>query len=78
MYNNLIKEMKKQNIKLVDLSKLLCVHRNTVRRKLFDDNGKIKIPEAQMIQSEYFPGLDIDYLFKFEVGGNNGKRSNHN
>lgn len=68
MYNNLLQEMKKQNIKLVDISKLLGVHRNTVRRKLFDNNGKIKIPEAQMIQKELFPNLKIDYLFKFDKG----------
>ena len=65
MYKNLINEMKSNRITIVALAKLLNVHRNTIKRKLCCKNGKFKIPEAQMIQRDLFPYLNIDYLFKW-------------
>ena len=65
MYKNLIKEMKSNHITIVSVAKLLNVHRNTIKRKLYCQNGKFKIPEAQMIQRDLFPYLNIDYLFNW-------------
>ena len=64
MYKNLICEMKMKKISNIEIAKILGIHRNTVKRKIYEENTCFKMDEAQKIQKEFFPNLTTDYLFK--------------
>lgn len=65
MYNNLLAEMARLKLTRIDLAKGLGVRNATVADKI---NGKYSftLDEAFKIRDQFFPGLDIEYLFKVE------------
>lgn len=60
---NLKGELAKKDITIEALSKLLGIHRNSVKNKLNGDTA-FTIDEAFKIQKEYFPNLSLEYLFE--------------
>ncbi len=72
MYKNLICEMKVSRISNIDIAKKLKIHRNTVKRKLMEENTRFCMEEAQKIQEAFFPTMSTDYLFKTYRGDNHG------
>ena len=64
MYQNLLCEMKLNKISNIDISNLLGIHRNTVKKKIFEEGTRFKMEEVSKIQEKFFPYLTTDYLFK--------------
>ena len=62
MFPNLKAEMARHEIKVKDISKILCVSEKTIRNYL---NGKTKISwlDVLKIQNSLFPDLKVSYLF---------------
>lgn len=65
MYRNLEAEMARHGVKRKDLAELLGVRYATIIDRL---NGKYRFyyDEAYKIKKEYFPDLEIEYLFSNE------------
>lgn len=59
---NLKAEMAKKDITIEEISKLLCIHRNSVANKINGDSS-FSVEEAFKIQEAYFPKLSLTYLF---------------
>jgi len=59
---NLRGEMARKRISIEDMSAFLGIHRNSVTNKL---NGvcAFSIDESMKIQEEFFPDLELKYLF---------------
>lgn len=62
MYENLKIEMVKKGITNTQLAILLGVHVNSIANKIL--HGPFSIEEAFLIKNNYFPDLDITYLFE--------------
>lgn len=60
---NLVKEMAASKVTNEMLSEKIGVHRNTIANRL-SGIGKFSIEEAFSIQKQFFPTLEIEYLFK--------------
>lgn len=60
---NLVKEMAASKVTNEMLSEKIGVHRNTIANRL-SGVGKFSIEEAFSIQKQFFPTLEIEYLFK--------------
>lgn len=61
-YMVLIGEMAKNNVSIEMLSSALNIHRNTASNKL--NGGSFSIEEAEVIRDTFFPGMELEYLFK--------------
>ena len=61
-YGILIGEMAKKRITIEAVSSCLSTHRNTVSNKL--NGGSFSIEEAEIIRNTFFPGIELEYLFK--------------
>lgn len=66
-YGNLRAEMARGKITIEMLSKLLNKHRGTIAYKI--TRGRFYADEAIKIKDNYFPGLEINYLFKLDDEG---------
>ena len=62
---NLKGEMAKRNITAEKFAQLLGIHRNSVANKINGDSS-FSIEEAMKIKEEYFPELELKYLFQKE------------
>lgn len=62
---NLVKEMAANKVTNEMLSEKIGVHRNTIANRL-SGVGKFSIEEAFSIQRQFFPKMEIEYLFKDE------------
>lgn len=63
MFSNLRAEMARKEITIIEISKLLGVNRDTVSRKL-SGKSKLYLNEAMLINKEFFPNKELQYLFK--------------
>lgn len=55
--------MARKEITIIEISKLLGVNRDTVSRKL-SGKSKLYLNEAMLINKEFFPNKELQYLFK--------------
>ena len=62
MYENLKIEMVKKGITNTQLATLLGVHVNSIANKI--SHGPFSIEDAFLIKNNFFPDLDIAYLFE--------------
>ena len=60
--NNLKGEMAKKNVTIEEIAECLNVHRNSVANKI-NGRSKFSISEAFKIQKNFFPELEVEYLF---------------
>ncbi len=68
---NLRGEMAKRKVTIEDIANLLEIHRNSVANKL-NGNSSFSIEESMTIQEQFFPDLELRYLFRkdsHEEGG---------
>lgn len=63
MYRNLEAELKRYNITRKQLADALGINVATMSNKL-TRYGRLKLCEAIKIQSTFFPGMTIEYLFE--------------
>lgn len=63
MYNNLKAEMARQGITIEQVAKVLKKSYGTTYEKLNKPN-RLKLHEAYLIKSTFFPNLAIEYLFE--------------
>jgi len=70
LYKNLKAEMARRGVMVKDIAELLNVRRSTASDKI---NGKFRFyyDEALKIKKEFFPDLDLEYLFASD--GSKGK-----
>lgn len=60
---NLKAEMARRSVKCIDLANLLGVRPATISAKI-GCKSQFSFEEAQCIQRNYFPDLELQYLFK--------------
>ena len=65
--NNLEAEMKRKKISRMDIANLLDVSYSTIHSR-FNGNSEWLYNECVIIRDKYFPGMELDYLFKTEEG----------
>lgn len=63
MNRNLLAEMARRGIRPQDIQKVIGKTRDTVRNKLSGKRG-FTVVEAFAIQKNFFPDLDVKYLFE--------------
>lgn len=61
-YPNLRAEMSRKNIGLVEMAEGVNSNRDTLARKL-SNKSKLTLADAFSIQQQFFPELDVTYLF---------------
>lgn len=61
-FPNLIAEMARIGLGVVDLKELLKQSRKSVENKL-SSKTPFKVTEMKLIKSKYFPSMTLDYLF---------------
>ncbi len=68
MLNNLRAEMVRKNITVKDVARVLGLGNRATRDRIA---GRVQfsVDEALAVRNEFFPELDIDYLFKRRCGG---------
>ena len=64
-YSNLKAEMARKGITGETMSQFLNIHRNSFYNKVSGDSS-FSVNEAMKIQTQFFPDLDLDYLFSTE------------
>lgn len=64
-YLTLVGEMAKNKISNKAVAILLGIHQNSVYNKIKGDSS-FSVEEALLIRDNFFPGYDIDELFKTE------------
>lgn len=69
MYPNLIAETAKKGLKNKTIARTIGVHENTVSN-LLTGKSKASIETAFAIKSNFFPNLDLEYLFKYKSNEN--------
>lgn len=62
VFPNLRAEMGRKNIGIVEMAQGMDYNRDTLARKL-SGRSNINLAEAFKIQQEFFPELDVAYLF---------------
>lgn len=62
MLRNLLAEIGRNRIKQIDIAKALKVNEKTLRNKL-NQITAFTFPETVIIRDEFFPDLDLEYLF---------------
>ena len=67
---NLIAEMARYGVRIIDIQSLLKCSERTVRNKLNNERD-FTIPEALKIRNTFFPGMSIEYLFATEPESEN-------
>ncbi|MCI7492125.1 MAG: XRE family transcriptional regulator [Lachnobacterium sp.] len=70
-YSNLKAEMARKNITGETISQFLKIHRNSFYNKVNGDSS-FSVNEAIKIQNEFFPDMDLDYLFSTEQSEEQG------
>ena len=66
IYRNLDAEMSRQKITNEDIAKILNKNISTITAKL-NVPDRIKLSECLKIKNEFFPTLEIDYLFSTDT-----------
>lgn len=63
---NLAAEMKRYQVRNIDIQTLLSCSEKTVTNKIAE-NSFFSINEAMAIRNRFFPGLQLEYLFAREA-----------
>lgn len=70
-FDNLRAEMSRRNLRIGDMAQRLGYNRDTLSRKL-SKKSPLNLDEAFAIQKEFFPTLDIRYLFSEDLDSDKG------
>lgn len=62
VFPNLRAEMSRKDLGIVEMAQVMNYNRDTLARKL-SGRSNINLSEAFKIQQEFFPELDVEYLF---------------
>lgn len=65
IYPNLIAEMARAGLTAEQLAQGININPSTMSAKL-NNEGRMKLKEAAEIRRIFFPGMEIDYLFRTE------------
>lgn len=63
MLTNLKAEMVRRNVSVVDIGRVISKTERSTRDKI-SERFSFTIDEARRIRDVYFPGMDLDFLFK--------------